>query len=82
MKNLALRTALQTKVLHSAFYELDPVSKMDLNHAHDCANNFGKCSIKELEEMKKGERKIKNNCPNIFYFRLMFCVFLLETTIS
>lgn len=53
-KNLALRTALeQNKVLHSAFYELDPVSKMDLDHARDCAKHFGKCTIKELEEMKQ-----------------------------
>mmetsp|Transcript_5545 Transcript_5545/g.10555 ORF Transcript_5545/g.10555 Transcript_5545/m.10555 type:complete len:197 (+) Transcript_5545:277-867(+) len=53
IKTIALRTTLQTKVLNSAFYELDPVSKMNLNRAHDCANNYGKCSIKELEEMKK-----------------------------
>lgn len=51
-KTVALRTTLHSNIPHSAFYDFDPVSKLDLDHAHDCAENFGKCPIKELEEMK------------------------------
>ena len=42
-------TALQS----SAFFDLDPVSKLNLDKVHYCADNFGKCSIKEMEDMKK-----------------------------
>ena len=30
--------------------------KIDIAHAHDCADNFGKCSIDEMEAMKDGKR--------------------------
>jgi hypothetical protein len=42
-------TALQS----SAFFDLDPVSKLNLDKVHYCADNFGKCSIEEMEHMKK-----------------------------
>lgn len=48
-------SALQSSVPHSAFPEFDPVSNMNMDHAHYCADNFGKCPIKELEDMKKGK---------------------------
>ena len=27
----------------------------NLEHAHDCADHFGKCSVQEIEEMRDGE---------------------------
>ena len=42
-------TALQS----SAFFDLDPVSKLNLDKVHYCADHFGKCSIEEMEDMKK-----------------------------
>mmetsp|Transcript_10121 Transcript_10121/g.11827 ORF Transcript_10121/g.11827 Transcript_10121/m.11827 type:complete len:186 (-) Transcript_10121:298-855(-) len=42
-----------SSIPHSSYYEHDPVSEMDLEHAHDCADHFGKCPIGELEDMKK-----------------------------
>lgn len=38
-----------SSIPQSAYYD------MDLEHAHDCADNFGECSIGELEDMKKGK---------------------------
>jgi hypothetical protein len=50
---IALRSAaMDSSILHSAY---DPVSDMDLDHAHDCAENFGKCAIGDLEDMTKGK---------------------------
>jgi len=36
------------------FPEEDPVSKMDLVHALECAYHFGKCSFHDIESMQKG----------------------------
>ena len=32
----------------------NPSKNMDMEHVHDCADHFGKCSIQELEEMRSG----------------------------
>lgn len=53
-----LQTAVMTRTkssrLHSAvdvdFY--NPSRSIDMEHAHDCAEHFGKCSIEELENMR------------------------------
>ena len=88
MKTVALRTTrLHSNVPRSAFYEFDPVSKMDLNHAHECADNFGKCSIKELEEMKKGEQQASywqtktNANANMewYYLTILILIFLINS---
>lgn len=34
----------------------NPSRGMDMEHAHDCAEHFGKCSIEDLEKMRSGER--------------------------
>ena len=34
----------------------NPVNDIDMEHAHDCAENFGKCSIEELESMRNGKK--------------------------
>mmetsp|Transcript_26943 Transcript_26943/g.39895 ORF Transcript_26943/g.39895 Transcript_26943/m.39895 type:complete len:197 (+) Transcript_26943:81-671(+) len=52
-RRVAIRTALESSIPQSAYSEYDPVSQLDLNHVHDCADNFGKCPIVELEDMKK-----------------------------
>ena len=35
----------------------DPIrfSSVDMEHAEDCAEHFGKCSTKELKQIKEGE---------------------------
>ncbi len=38
----------------SSISDSDPVNKLDLKHAHECADNFGQCSVEEMEMMKKG----------------------------
>ncbi len=32
----------------------DPMRNIDLKHAHECADNFGECSISEMESMERG----------------------------
>jgi len=54
-RRVAIRTALESSIPQSAYSDNDPVSKLDFNHVRDCADNFGKCPIIELEDMKKGE---------------------------
>eukprot|EP01083_Nonionella_stella_P085030 235483_1 len=34
-------------------WDTNPVNKIDLNHAHECADHFGECQIKEMEAMKE-----------------------------
>jgi hypothetical protein len=43
---------------HNRFPEEDPVSKIDLVHAHECADHFGKCSLNDIETMEQGEYSI------------------------
>jgi len=52
-RNIPLRTLLDSGIPHSACYAYNPVSEMDLEHAHDCADHYGECAIEELEDMKK-----------------------------
>lgn len=54
-KRTALTTALKSTEAEprSAFYEYDPVSYIDLDYAHDCAEHFGKCELSELEDMRQ-----------------------------
>jgi len=53
-RKVALTTSLKAAVPDSGLYDSDPVSKIDMEHAHDCADHFGKCRIEELEDMKQG----------------------------
>ena len=42
-----------SKSMDVDFY--NPSREIDLEHAHDCAEHFGKCSIQDLEEMRTGK---------------------------
>lgn len=33
----------------------NPAKELDLAHAHDCAEHFGKCAVEDLENMRKGK---------------------------
>jgi hypothetical protein len=56
--SLARKARQQTVPLKSAvnpdLFNQDPVNKIDMKHAHECAENFGECSIAELEYINQG----------------------------
>ena len=39
----------------------NPSREIDMEHAHDCADHFGKCSIEDLENMRTG-KLLRNKC--------------------
>ena len=53
----ASSTALQSKESDLAQSAADPfhLVNLDIEHAQDCADHFGKCSVAELQEIKEGE---------------------------
>lgn len=34
----------------------NPAKDIDMEHAHDCADHFGKCSIEDLESIRSGKK--------------------------
>jgi len=51
--SLTSKINFRTAPLKSSSIPHSAYSEMDLEHAHDCADHFGKCPIGELEDMKK-----------------------------
>lgn len=52
LKPLTRPKPLQSSVPGDFFWDVNPVNKIDLDHAHECADHFGQCKIQELEDMK------------------------------
>ena len=40
-------------------WDTNPVNKIDLDHARECADHFGECQIKEMETMQEGKFDLK-----------------------
>lgn len=51
-KSFSTPKPLQSSVPGDLFWDVNPVNKIDLDHAHDCADHFGECKIQEMEDMK------------------------------
>ncbi len=47
----------------------NPSRGIDIEHAHDCAEHFGKCSIQELENIRSGKY-----CNTVELFVLLHCI--------
>ena len=39
----------------STKFSTTKISDSDVDRARDCAEHFGKCSVKEMQQLKKGE---------------------------
>lgn len=58
-----LKKSIVVKELKSTvpmdLWDTNPVNKIDLDHAHECADHFGQCQINEMEMMKEGKFDLK-----------------------
>ena len=50
----------------NSLFDSDPVNKLDLKHAHECADNFGQCTVEEMEMMEKGTHLHRINFTILF----------------